>query len=483
MNWNADPTASGDAITSPITHWIDKKLSTYKYLKKIYPILSPFLKAIIKNTPYAWIAGGKYRNVLQICKKIEIMPRQEIVALQEKLLGDTLQFAVAEVPFYKPYKHAVEKFKPFDAIKEFRFITKDEVQRNWNNLQPACIRKIPHHQGTTGGSSGNQLIFLEDDSTYAQEMGFMHSQWQRVGYSARCRKATFRGVQFNKITEKVFWQENPIHNELQFSPFHVSEGNLKLYFDKLFSYAPEFLHGYPSAIDVLAEYAIRQNLPKLQSLKAILLGSEPCTEMQRVRITKAFGKPIYTWYGQSERLILGGECEYSRKYHSFPNYGYLEIIKEDGDTVKPGDRGEIIGTAFLNRSMPLIRYRTDDTAIMVGEPCPCGRAWDLFSDVIGRWNIECIYGRSGAKISAAAINMHGDLFNNVIRVQYYQDVIGEVVIRVIPNDAFSEEDEKRIIQEHNRKFWGELKVIVQLVNDIPLTASGKHRRIVCSVSK
>ncbi len=167
-------------------------------------------------------------------------------------------------------------------MREFPLFSKADVQKNSEKLIPRSIREIPHHEGTTGGSSGNQLRFLEDNSSYAREMAFMHSQWKRVGYTPACRKATFRGVAFRRITDTCFWQENPIHHELQFSPFHMTEETLSLYVDRLIAYQPEFVHGYPSAIDVVAEYIIRRELSsQFSPIRAVLLCSEGCSITQR----------------------------------------------------------------------------------------------------------------------------------------------------------------------------------------------------------
>ena len=156
-------------------------------------------------------------------------------------------------------------------------------------------------------TSGNQLNFFVDDDSQSVEMGFMHRQWARVGYTTRHRKATFRGVPFPNLNEGVYWQHNPIYNELQFSPFHMSEANLGSYVEQILAFSPTYLHGYPSAIDVLAEYVLRHELtPKLQAIKAIFLGSEGVTKQQRERMKRAFGSRVYSWYGHSERVILAG---------------------------------------------------------------------------------------------------------------------------------------------------------------------------------
>ncbi len=441
------------------------------------------LRKVVCRLPYGWLAGSPYRQTVRLCRTLDTMSRDEVTASQEARLRAVLEFAVQEVPFYRSLGGIVARLRPSEALKEFPLLSKESVQQKFESLIPRSIHKIAHHERTTGGYSGNQLRFLEDDSTYAREMGFMHSQWARVGYTTQSKKATFRGVRFARITDSCFWQENPIHNELQFSPFHMSEATLGRYVERLMQYQPEFIHGYPSAVDCLAEYVLRHDLAgKMPGIRAVLLGSEACSKTQRDRIEGAFRARIYTWYGHSERTVLGGECEFCTAYHAFPGYGVLEILRDDGTACDIGEQGEIVGTGFLNRSMPLIRYRTDDYATRESSECECGRRWDRFSNVESRRTLEgFLSGKNGTKISVAALNMHGDLFKNVVRYQYYQRMQGQLIIRVIPNSIYSPADEDKIIAEHMHKLWGEMDVVVQRVMDIPLTSSGKQRRIICNV--
>ncbi|MDI6449527.1 hypothetical protein [Anaerobaca lacustris] len=452
-------------------------------LRRLYEDTPAALKHLVHCVPYAWLAGRHYRRAFELCRKLDSMKRDEIRAFQEDELGRLLQYAVSEVPFYYRYRGLVHRHAPFEALKGFPLIQKSDVQDRFEQFTSRVAGSVPHHTATTGGSTGNQLTFLEDDSTYAKEMGFGHSQWARVGYAPRFRKATFRGVTFRHVDDSHYWQHNPIHNELQFSPFHMTEERLPAYLKRYIAYRPSFIHGYPSAVDILAEYVIRHDLERrLPPTRAAFLGSEACSELQRERIERAFGTRVYTWYGHSERVVMGGECTRSLCYHAIPAYGVLEIVDADGNSCDVGECGEIVGTGFLNRAMPLIRYRTDDSATREVFTCACGRQWDRFSNVMGRWSSEgYLIGKSGARISAAALNMHGDLFKNVIRYQYYQRVPGKLVIRVIGNALYSPEDAQAIVQQHSRKLWGEIDVDVVRVADIPLTISGKQRRIVSEV--
>ena len=116
-------------------------------------------------------------------------------------------------------------------------------------------------------------------------------------------------------------------------------------------------------------------------------------------------------------------------YHVFPQYGYTEILGEDGSTIpweNTGERGELVGTGFMNMSMPFIRYKTGDFATIEGWGCKeCKREYPMITDVRGRWLQEMIVGKSGALISMTALNMHSDVFDHVNQYQFYQDTSGE----------------------------------------------------------
>ena len=333
---------------------------------------------------------------------------------------------------------------------------------------------------TTGGTSGNQLRLLLDDGSQSAEMAYMHRQWARVGYSPRSKKATFRGIEFKALPPNVFWQYNSIYNEVQFSPFLMSQVNLDSYLAEFIKYCPSFIHGYPSAIELFADYIISNRLNHLlPQVQGILCGSEALLDSQREKIECAFNARAFSWYGHTERLVLAGECEFNSTYHHFPDYGYLEIVDDGGGICSvEGDVGEIVGTGFNNFSMPLIRYRTGDYATKLSSHCECGRNWDRFSNVDGHRKQEMLVGRNGARFSLAAINVHGKLFECVRRFQYCQYSPGKCTLKIMPGASFTNDHALKIEQSLSLKTGGELDVIVELVDHIPLTPRGKLKMLI-----
>jgi phenylacetate-CoA ligase len=452
----------------------------YSLRRKIYESLPDVVKVPVAWIPLGWIAGSAYRRTLARGSRFERAPRDEILAFQEEMLGQLLRFACDQVPAYRPLRSTVERLPAFEAIKAFPLIDKTTVQRDRERFLPRDFHRLPHYEVSTGGTSGNQLTLYLDDDSQAEETAFMHRQWARVGYTPRCRKATFRGVDFPGARHGRCWQINPIYNEMQFSPFHMNRQTLPQYWERILAWRPTYLHGYPSALSLLARW-VRDERISMQSLtiRAALLASEAIFPEQRTLIEEAFNTRAFSWYGHSERLILAGECEKTPVYHHLPDYGFLEIVDNNGNVVtEEGASGELVGTTFWNRCQPLIRYRTEDRARRLDFRCSCGRCFDRFDEVEGRWKQEYVIGKHGSKISPTALNMHGPMFDKVTRYQYYQKQVGILELRVMLLPGFTSKDLEQLQDAYRHKVGDELDVFVKPVDDIPLTPRGKLKRLI-----
>ncbi len=130
----------------------------------------------------------------------------------------------------------------------------------------------------------------------------------------------------------------------------------------------------------------------------------------------------FSCYGQSEKVALAAGCEKSDDYHIWPTYGYFELLNERGNPVTtPGERGEIVGTSFINTVMLFIRYRTGDWATYVGDRCDvCGREHVIIRDIRGHRTQEVLITAGGAEIPWAAMDMHDDTFIHVRQFQSMQ---------------------------------------------------------------
>ena len=438
----------------------------YKFLLSLYNSLPPALQSVSAYVPFSLLAGSKYRRTLRRDRQIRSLDRNAVSEIQAGYLLRTLSHAVQYVPRYKHLRSTVESKHPFLALQSFPVITKAEIEANPDEFTSANYNQSTYTV-TTGGTTGKQFNILLDNGSQSIEIAFLHRIWAQYGYTSRSRKATFRGVDFRQLSKNCYWQYNPIYNELQYSPFHLSTATLPHYLNSLLSYDPEFLHGYPSALAFLADSILSLEVPfVLPSLKAIFLCSESITDANIRCLKSAFNVPICTWYGHSERLILAECLDDNQTYHQIPDYGYLEIL--DPATFLPSYTGELVGTTFHNFAMPLIRYRTGDLA-----SSNLNTTWPSFSSIQGRWNYSSVIGCSGYSVSITALNTHSHLLNCLERYQFFQDTPGYLVLKVIPKSPTTF-DPKSIQDYFEQKLdLRYITFIVSVVTSIPLTVRGK----------
>lgn len=439
--------------------------------RKIYDAMPRQLKRSVLVLPFAWRIGPIYQSYLNFLLESDKWNNDAHTAYQDKRLSDLLQRAINNVPYYTRYRRLLGR-PPREILQEIDPIEKKHIQLDPEIFLDPTIPRSATYISSTGGTTGRPLKVILDKAGFQIEWAFMVAQWMRVGYRPGMRKATFRGFSFHS---GHLWQENPVYDEIQFSPFAMTQDNLPLYVDRIKRYAPDFLYGYPSALTIIAKFLESHPEWDFPQIRGLLCGSENMIAGQRDYLEKIFQARVYSWYGMSEKVILAGECEKSSLYHAFPQYGITEVIDETGNTSsKAGSEGEIVGTGFMNRAMPFIRYRTGDHARIEADFCPgCGRSFLLLGQVKGRWIQEMVIGKHGAPISITALNMHGEVFKDVLQFQFHQKEIGKVVLKIVPGKTFNEGIESRILRALYSKTDREIEWIVEKVSSIELSQRGK----------
>jgi len=427
--------------------------------------------------PIEYRLGGKnYVATYNFLKESEQWSREKLRRYQQKQLKKLLEHAVKNVPFYSNVKLISDD--PFKNLENFPIIDKETLQKNRMDFLADNMSGNKIYYVATGGTSGNSLEFNLDNSTYGKEWAFKTTGWRRVGFMPGDRMISFRGVEFRNANKGVYWQDNPIYNWLEMSPFHLSEENLPKYIQKIKKFRPKYIHGYPSALSVLADYVERE-VKIFPKLKAAIAISENIFPYQRELIERAFNTRLFSFYGMSEKVILAPECEYDNRYHAFPEYGVTEIVDKNGDPVGEGERGELVGTGFLNHCMPFIRYRTGDYAVLSEQKCKCKRNHFMVGELTGRWLQEIVVGKDGALMSISALNLHSDVLKNIRQYQFQQKKGGELIVRIVPKESFNGSvDEKRITDAFYQKVSDNLDISIEQVDTMRLTKRGKHRLLV-----
>ena len=435
-----------------------------------------FLHAGIRLIPIQYRLGGKYfTDTYRFLVTSDFWTQEQNTHYQKERLTDLLRHLRKNVPFYKNISNIHDD--PFKTLRDLPVLSKEEIQKDLSRFLSDDFSGKNTYSVTTSGTHGNQLKFYLDDTTYGTEWAFVAAAWRRAGYNPGDRLISFRGVEFRNADKGIYWQDNPVYNTLEMSPFHISSDTIPAYVSEIKKAKPKFIHGYPSAISFFAQYIEDEGI-ELPGIKAVFAVSENVYPHQRELIERVFHARFFSFYGMSEKVIMAPECECNTNYHAFPQYGITEILDKNGDPVGEGERGEIVGTGFINRCMPFVRYRTGDFGSFSNDTCSCGRNHLIIKDVDGWRDGDMIIGKNSARIAAAAMTFHSGIFKNVNKFQFYQVRKGEVLLKIVKKQGVVSLNDALIIQEIRQKTGDNLDIIIEYVDDIQLTPRGKYKMII-----
>ncbi|HEV7555334.1 MAG TPA: hypothetical protein VGO00_07775, partial [Kofleriaceae bacterium] len=245
---------------------------------------------------------------------------------------------------------------------------------------------------------------------------------------------------------------------------------------------PQAMMGYAQALADLARFINREKLRDWDTIP-VIYGAERLWDNDRADLVEAFGPEVYETYGCREFMLMGGECEAHDGLHESAENLIVEIVvREHGSmrAARPGERGEVAITDLHNLASPFIRYMTGDYAIeREPKPCPCGRNLRRFGPIDGRVT-ETMRDGSGNPVEGILFNI---LFLNVGKwtrqFQVVQKLDGRLTLKVVSKTpgVLPPEAEALIRQFVGTHVKG-VPLEIEVVDDIPLTAAGKLKRVI-----
>jgi len=442
-------------------------------LKKLYTSSPLWMKRLYASIPYEIRNGADYRKWKKFLEEEINEEEYKLLKMKESVL-----YAYENTAYYKStfdYLH----ISPSDIndLKDFQrlpFIDKDIVRENFAAL---TVKSYPANKTffvTTGGTSGAPMKFLQSKNVWAKELAFVMSYFAKYAYKPSMLKVSFRGGEFDDLPSNKFWKYNPVHNEMHFSPFHINEKNIEYYVKDLNTQKPLYFHTYPSSLLLFIEQMKNKGIQLNYQLKAIFLISENYSMKDIKKIKSFFACPVSSFYGHSERLIFAPTSTDDLSIYKADNrYGLFELIDQSGQPIHENNqRGEIIGSSFDNFAMPLLRYKTNDFTNFVDH------GNNEISMIEGRWTQEYLVGKDGLKLYLTALNMHSDIFKNVIKYQFHQNKPAHAELHVIVNKLFQESDKKNVLKALEQKAGHAITFDIRIVEQLELTSRGKFKNIV-----
>jgi len=410
---------------------------------------------------------------------------EEIRALQWRKLKRLLEHAYDRVPYYRRRMDEAgitpADIRDWEDLARFPISTKDDIRAAFPD--EAVAQGVD--RGTlltyaSSGSTGQPFRYYITRGEKARRWAIVLRYWSWAGLRPGVPYANltggapgaFKGSGWLKRLE--LWATRV----LELPAFALYEGNVQDYVARIRRFRPRTMRGYASTMYFLARHLKERG--EALPLDAVLTLGETLYPHQRELIEEVFGCPVYDAYG-GEAMEAAAQCGHHQGYHINAESVLAEVVDREGRPLPPGERGQLVLTNLDNYAMPFIRYNIEDVGVLSAESCPCGRGLPLLESVEGR--LTDIFVTPAGKV--LVVHFFTLLLMRAEGVEQYQ-VVQErpdrIVLRLVPNERFSRQEEERLLTEIERYVGPGVEVAVELVEEIPLTRTGKRRFFISQVA-
>ena len=384
----------------------------------------------------------------------------------EKKIQDLIAHAVKTTDFYKDYPEDI-------SLKDLPVVNKDTFRQQYDRFISSTYKDAPDNRVMcTSGSTGTPLRMIQNRDKICHNTAGGIFLGAAAGYYIGMKEAFIR-VWVNNVKKSKFQliQENMIMMDSS----RMDEQALAEMFHTIEKKKVKCLVGYSSALGELSDY-IRKSGKDCSncSVRAIIPISETMPEPVRRTLEKQFGCPVRAWYSNEENGIMGLQNEKDEGYRIDTETYYYEILKMDSDEpAEPGELGRIVITDLFNYAFPILRYDNGDTAVAVRKE-KNGRFKLYLSELYGRRS-DLIYDCKGNAVTPYIITNNLWDIEGVKQYRFIQEDVKDYTIWL--NGDPAKMDQEEILGRIRPYLGDEARIKVEIVDEIPVLASGKRKYI------
>lgn len=231
----------------------------------------------------------------------------------------------------------------------------------------------------------------------------------------------------------------------------------------LISQSKSILFGFPSLLRFLSDIAEEDNVALRPQL--IIVAGEALTPKMRLFLQERFHCKIVNHYGCREISVMAGECE-SNRFHENSEDVIIEIISEDGFSLKDGEVGNLVVTGLNSHIAPFIRYQLGDQGFFYSDACPCGNPFPSFNFSGRTHDVTPIFLPDGVHILPYRLTgIFNRRFEKIRQYQIDHYATFSFLVRIVRADGYTKKDEQELLNDF-KKVVGNSRVSLQYVTSL-----------------
>lgn len=322
----------------------------------------------------------------ELKNSIDLLPRTEIAAIQDRLLAEHIRYCRMNSPFYRrtlaafpdrDYNYGLLQELPTTSKYDFAACNDDFFA-----VPQQDIADISFTSGTTGHPC--RIAYTKSDLdrlAYNDAVGFVSAGMtpeDKVLLTCTIDRCFIAGLAYYMGTVKV--GASAIRNGLNSIDSHA---------EIVKELRPDMIVGVPSFLAKLCTRLVEMSVDISCIRKLIGIGEPIRTRAMDLtplgkKLEELLPDRIHSTYASSEMATSFTECAARNGGHPPADLIIVEILDEDGNRVPDGEPGEITVTPVRVTGTPLIRFRTGDISFIIPGPCSCGRNSVRLGPILGR---------------------------------------------------------------------------------------------------
>jgi len=441
-------------------------MSSYNYLNE--KIILPISDTLLGNSIY---------KDLKFLMNSQWWSADELKEYQNEKLRALIKHSYDNVPYYNELFHSLhltpEDIKTSKDLYKLPILTKDILRENIKNgkIIAKNISKKSLLLSSSSGSTGEPLQYYKTRDAESFNKACAIRGWYWMGY-----RLGDRYIKLSQNPRPLLKNiQDKFNNCFYISVQQLTDENFREIVEKINNFKPLFIRSYPDPMLFLTNYIIKNHI-QIITPRAIATTGNILFDEYREKIENVFKCKIFDSYS-CEGGANVSECETHNCYHSSMEYAITEIVDNNMIEVGNGYLGRVITTDLHNYAVPFIRYDTQDYIKKSKEKCKCGRELLAIDKIEGR-DSDILITPSNKWLIVHNFTVYFEWIDSVEQFQVNQNKIDEINILLKVNQKYTKQIESEILKYWQNYVGEDVNVRIEIVDDIPLTKSGKRRFLI-----
>ena len=422
--------------------------------------------------------------------RLPFRPIDEIVAIQNRRVRAMVAHAYATVPWYRQTMDAggldPRDFRTAGDLEQLPMISPSELAHNRTRFASRAFMNGRALDIASSGTSGYaksisydpQALFLTLAHGHRQRRVLSTFVGRSFGYrEMRVARDNSVAFQIRRFYEANSWMPRAV--DLSRSRAST-EDDFEATIDRLNAERPDVVHGWGAHLGAVFRHAARHGRT-VHRPRCITYGAERMPDADRALIENYFNIPVISTYQAAEALRIGFECEQRRGFHLSIDHTAIRVVATGGNTVGPGERGELVISNLVNRATVLLNYRLGDVVTTGVGSCPCGRTLPMVENIGGREG-DFLVLDGGRKMHGLVAITPLMRVKGVVQVQLTQQDRRRYTIRVVCADGHGPDRIRADLDAELRSLLGpDILVDIEPLEAIQPEANGKVKAVISRV--